>query len=89
MEMEDAKKAETKRARGQGTETLEITRRAIKANGIRTAALVVAAAAALGFAYILVSFGRPTVTTSASGDNGTAIGQARDVTVNNGVKEDK
>lgn len=87
--MAEKKNRKTKKPGSKHTETLEITKRSIKATGMRTAALVVATALALGATYIFVKYGKPTVTTSVQGDNGIAIGKARDVTVNNGTKEDK
>ncbi|WP_139248321.1 hypothetical protein [Janthinobacterium lividum] len=85
--MMGAKKMKKNKPAGSGLDTLEVTRRSIRTTGIRTAVLVVVALVILGIAYIFVNFGRPTTTNFISGDNGTAIGQARDVTISNGPKE--
>lgn len=68
-------------------ETLEITRRSVKVTGRRTATLVIAAILVLGLTYLIVKDARTSVSATVSGNNGTAIGQARDVTINNGGKE--
>lgn len=82
----NAKKRETGEL---DSDTLEITNRSIRTTGIRTTTLVVVASIVLGFTYIVVHFGKTTESISVSGNNGTVIEQARDVTVNNGNKEDK
>lgn len=87
--MAKVKKTKTKKPNNQSTETLEITRRSIRTTGKRNALVVVAGIVIIGFTLIVANYGKPTITASVSGNNGTAIGQARDVTINNGNKESK
>ena len=82
-----AKNKKTRKSVDSGADTLELTKRSIKATGIRTTVLVVTAAVILGITYIFVSLSKPNVTNFISGNNGIAIGQARNVTVDNGQKE--
>jgi ferric-dicitrate binding protein FerR (iron transport regulator) len=87
--MATREKSKKRKHQGVVAETLEITGRSVKATGRRTAALAIAAIVILGLTYLAVKDGRTTVSATVSGNNGTAIGQARDVTVNNGSKEAK
>lgn len=87
--MATRKKSKERKRQDMAAETIEFTGRSVKATGRRTAALTIAAAVALGLTYLIVKDGTTTVSAAASGNNGTAIGQARDITVNNGSKEAK
>jgi hypothetical protein len=87
--MATREKSKKRKRKGVVAETLEITGRSVKATGRRTAALTIAAIVVLGLTYLIAKDARTTVSANVSGNNGTAIGQARDVTVNNGNKEAK
>ena len=87
--MAKAEKYKSRKSARRSNDSLEITKHSVKTTGTRATKMVVAATVALGCAYLFVSYGKPAVTASVSGSNGIAIGQARDVTVNNGSNEAK
>lgn len=82
--MASEKKPKKRKQLGTTGESLEITRRSVNISGKRTTALAFVAAVALGLTYLVLRDGSTVI--SASGNNAMAIGQAGNVTVNNGDK---
>lgn len=84
-----ASKAKKRSLQNRTEDSMKVTRRLVEITGIRAILAALAVVFSLGMIYILRSEGKPGVNAQVYGNYGVAIGQARDVTVNHGMKESK
>jgi hypothetical protein len=82
-------KAKKTASRSTSDASLEVTKHSIKVTGKRPVLWAVAVVFALGTVFILINEVRPEFSASVYGNNGIAIGQARDLTISHDAKESK